>query len=274
MAGVSVLLVTHQSEVALDACLSELPSAEVAEVVVVDNASTDGSPDVAGKHGALVIKSTANRGFAWAANRAAEAARADILCFLNPDCRLGAEVLAAASESLGGGRLACAAPSLDEGNIVVNGRQPGYTRIKLLADVLETAWGDSPVVRWLRRRPRHHDQTWWWAHGACLLMGRKSFLGLGGFDEGYKLYMEDVDLGRRVSFAGGRVIGLPQRVLHSRSGSSSITPDHRRRLILEGRIRFGSVHYGTWFAAGLRLLAKPADPVRRCLGGRRTERSP
>lgn len=274
MTDLAVLVVSHQSAAALDACLSELPSPEVAEVVVVDNASADGSPGVARRHGALVIESTVNRGFAWAANRAAEAARADVVCFLNPDCRLTAEVLAAASEALGGGGLVCAAPSLDEGDIVVDGRQPGYTRIKLLADVLETAWGSSPVVRWLRRRPHHHDRTWWWAHGACLLMRRKDFLGLRGFDEGYMLYMEDVDLGRRVSFAGGRVIGLQQCVLHSRSGSSSISPDHRRRLILEGRIRYGAIHHGTWFAAGLRLLATPAGLVRRCLGAPRTERSP
>lgn len=274
MADLAVVLVSHQSAAALDGCLSSLPMAGVAEVVVVDNASTDGSQTVARRRGALVIESPINRGFAWAANRGAEAAQAPVVCFLNPDCRPTAGALTAAVAAVGGGGLVCAAPALDEGDTIVPGRQPGYTRIKLLADVLETAWGNSLLVRWLRRRPGHDDRSWWWAHGACMTIPRGVFLTLGGFDEGYLLYMEDVDLGRRISAAGGRVESLEERVGHARSGSSAISREHRRRLLLEGRIRYGARHHGRWFAAGLRCLAAPAGPVRLALRKHRLESTP
>ncbi|RPI08735.1 MAG: glycosyltransferase [Zetaproteobacteria bacterium] len=269
MADLAVVLVTHQSAAALAGCLAELPRRGVAEVVVVDNASLDDSAALARGHGAQVIESPVNRGFAWAANRGAETARAPVLCFLNPDCRPTAAALEAAVEAVSRGGLICAAPALDEGDTVVAGRQPGYTGIKLLADVLETSWGDSSLVRRLRRRPGHDDRSWWWAHGACLVMLRDGFLGLGGFDEGYMLYMEDVDLGRRLSAAGGRVVGLEVRVRHARSGSSVVSDEIRRRLLVQGRLRYAANHHGRLFAAGLRLLAAPSEPVRRAVGPRR-----
>jgi len=267
MSELQTILVSHNSEEALPLCLESLPGTLRRQAVVVDNGSRDASAAVAGALGARVVETGENLGFARGANIGARAATGEVLCFLNPDCTPPEDLFSQAVAALSGPGPACAAPSLDEGGELIPGRQPGYTRTRVLADALETAWGTVAPVRWLRRRPGHDDTSWWWAHGACLFIRRTTFLELGGFDERYFLYMEDVDLGRRLCSAGGEVLQLEAVVPHRRSHGAQVDPVRRRTRLLEGRLLFARLSYGGPFAAALRAATWPARPLWRLRAG-------
>src|SRR2546422_10975959 len=103
---VSVIIVNWNAGQALDACLASLAAGGVSapEVVLVDNASSDGSVGaVCARHPQVrLLETGANLGFAAGANRGAEAARGDVLVFLNPDARVLPGALPRLVEALAG----------------------------------------------------------------------------------------------------------------------------------------------------------------------------
>lgn len=107
--------------------------------------------------------------------------------------------------------------------------------------------------------PFHEDRSWSWSHGACLFIERAFFEALGSFDESYFLYMEDVDLGRRIADAGGEVVALDQRVMHHHGGRGARIGRARRRVLLDAsRIAYGRAVYGRVFASLLPGSTAPA----------------
>jgi N-acetylglucosaminyl-diphospho-decaprenol L-rhamnosyltransferase len=252
--AVSVVVVSFESAEALPACLDALARVPSLEVLVVDNASTDGSGALAERRGARLLQSGTNLGFGPAANRGAEAARGEVLCFLNPDCLVGPDAIEAGARALGASPRGCAVPDLLEGTTVVPGRQAGYTRLKILADVLESGRPTRWLGALLRRLPGHDDLSWAWPHGACLFVRRDRFLAAGGFDPRYFLYMEDVDFGRRLSADGDEVISLGLAVEHGGGGGSRVGSARRQQLLLAGRLLYARERYGRPFAAALGLL--------------------
>jgi GT2 family glycosyltransferase len=263
----AVILVTHNSAEPLDLCLGDIDEDLKPHVVIVDNASLDQTLVVAQRHGARVIANQQNIGFARAANAGARAADQRFLCFLNPDCLPSQELFLRGVQAMTANPCVSASPVLDEGTYgTLSGRQPGYTRLKLVGDMLRTNYGDNFLYRWLRARPDYHDRTWWWAHGACLFISRDLFLSLGGFDEQFFLYMEDVDLGRRLSAAGGEVVELDVRLRHLRGRSCRRVSAIRRLTLLNlGRVRYAAKYYGLTEALILGLIALPALPLRAAL---------
>ncbi len=94
--SLDVVVVTYNSAELLPPALEPLP-ARGARVIVVDNASTDGSADVARRLGAEVVENPVNAGFAAAANQGAALGDAELVLFLNPDARIDAGMLSPAS---------------------------------------------------------------------------------------------------------------------------------------------------------------------------------
>jgi N-acetylglucosaminyl-diphospho-decaprenol L-rhamnosyltransferase len=83
-----------------------------------------------------------------------------------------------------------------------------------------------------------------------------AFRHLGGFDEKYFVYMEDVDFGRRMSNAGGAVIALDHCLVHEGSRGSQISWKARKSLLDGARLAYAAHHHGSAFAAVLRLLSR------------------
>ena len=222
-APVSAILVSfHTGPVlwrALDALATQSP---LREVLLVDN----GNPgdvrtelDRRAAAGTLrLIRSERNRGFAAACNLAAAAAQGELLLFLNPDAvvppeGLGRMVAAMAGRSrpwIAGARLVGADGAERRG-----GRRGELTPSTALGDALG-----------LGRFNRHHEPlppgptelpT---ISGACLLIPVADFRALGGFDEGYFLHVEDIDLCRRLRATGGKVWFLPEVAVEHEGGSS------------------------------------------------------
>jgi N-acetylglucosaminyl-diphospho-decaprenol L-rhamnosyltransferase len=230
----SVLIVTYNSRPLIDRLLDTLARQIVglnAELVLVDNASHDGTADrVAERHPWVrLVRSPLNLGFAAANNLAAGQARGRLLLLLNPDALPEPGCLARGlalmdqhpDVGLAGARL-----------LAEDGRpQPSARMFPTLAQeaiVLSGLAARFPRSRWLGRL----DRTWAdpaqpaavdWVPGAFALVRHPLFRQLGGFDERYFLYYEEVDLCRRIGAAGGRVHYWPELRVRHVGGASART---------------------------------------------------
>lgn len=253
--SVTVIVVTYNSARTLPLCL-DLLAGQDCRIIVVDNGSSDTSREIAEKAGARVISNPANLGFAKACNIGAAAAETEILCFLNPDCLLDRKTVSEAIRRIEHQSAALYVPGYIEwSGGRVEGRQPGYTRLKLLADVLETT-RLRRLTRRLRRMPAIDDRSWHWPLAACLFVHRDTFREVGGFDESLWLYMEDVRLGEDAARHGIPTLDLGRHVIHFGAMGSSTTGMSRTEILVSGRLRYAEKRYGKRFARFLALLYK------------------
>jgi GT2 family glycosyltransferase len=205
MATVDVVIVTFDTrEITLD-CASRIVDSD-ARVIVVDNGSTDGTADAFDARGVTVVRFEEGVGFAQACNAGAAAGDSPLVLFLNSDvlARHGAlrtllDALDARVDAVAaGGRL------VDPGT---DATQPAYAPQRfpgvwtLVARVtgLERLGGDAVDPALLAERGTIEcDQP----AGACLLVRRDVFAAVGGFDERFWFWYEDVDLARRLHERG------------------------------------------------------------------------
>ncbi len=196
-------------------------------IVVLDNGSSDGSVAwLQSEHPNVeVIESASNLGFCTAMNRLVEASDADAVALLNNDTRPEPDWLQALHAAL------CSAP---EDVAAVSGRIVNWSGERLdFGRGLMTFDGHAfqldyqcPLAQ--ARAPVAGDELLF-ACGGNMLVRREVFLGLGGFDDSYFAYLEDVDLGWRMWAAGHRVVAAPDAVVHHRSMATSalLGNDHR-----------------------------------------------
>ncbi len=202
----------------LAGCLGALAAQDRAatEVIVVDNGSRDGSVEyLESEHPAVrLVALTENTGFAHAANRGIEAAAGELVALVNTDVVLSADWLARTSAALvadpQAAAVACKMLSLSE-----------PSRVYDAGDVLRR---DGACEQ--RGRFGLDDGRWDTAgevFGACAgaaLYRRDALLEIGGFDQRYFAYLEDVDLALRLRLAGWRCRYEPVVALHAGEGSS------------------------------------------------------
>jgi len=256
----TTVIVTYDSAEVVAQCLASLRCCSAGTVLVVDNASSDNSVELARAAGVGVHVLDRNHGFAVAANYGARAARSRFLCFLNPDCFVEAELLKTAATALRQDGRCIALPSfLHDDGVVIPGCQPGYTWKKLLADIIENNRHWPRVLRLLKGLPGYDSGSWKWPLCACAFIPRDLFLEVGGFDERYFLYMEDVELGLSISRIGGTVVALDSTVRHRSQTGSSVNPGRRLSLLNRARLQFARRHYGAFFEWLLRRVM----PARR-----------
>jgi GT2 family glycosyltransferase len=191
---ISAVIVTYDSASCVGRCIASVRDAlPDAELVVVDNGSHDDTISVVrgAAPQARVIQSGENLGFGRASNAGAEAARGSHVMFLNPDAVVTAVHRERLDRLLATRPFGLVAPAFEgEGDR----RRP------------ESSWGreyfthtlETLRPHGLRRRARHYQRERpAWVSGGMLLVSRKEFLGLGGFDPRFFLYYEDRDLSRR-----------------------------------------------------------------------------
>jgi N-acetylglucosaminyl-diphospho-decaprenol L-rhamnosyltransferase len=272
----SVVLVTYESVGDLPACLESLPEAAAPaepgagpplqlEVVVVDNASRDGSAELArglARDGlpVKVIESPTNIGFGRAANLGAAATGGGWLLIANPDTRFEPSSIARLVATIAADpTIGCVGPHLrnPDGSDYPTGRRFPSVLVGAVHAALSTVWPDNPATR--RYHMTNVDRTIPvqvdWVSGACMLLRRETWDRVAGFDPGYFMYAEDMDLCLRVKQAGWRVVfdGAAD-VEHTVGGSTRSRPygkvvDHHR-----SALRFYVRHY----RRDPRLLLTPA----------------
>jgi GT2 family glycosyltransferase len=248
---ISAIVVSYNTRDDLLRCLEALQAATGAalETIVVDNGSTDGSVDAVRARfpDVRAIANAANLGFARANNLGLRAARGEFVLVVNSDCevRPGAvaalcailetrpEVAIAGPRTVGsdGGPQVSFGPSLTP---VAEWRQGRLVRgVKA---------GDAAALRRAAALAAHEQEPEW-VSASCFLARRSALEAVGGFDESFFLYEEDVDLCLRVRLAGGRILYTPAaEVVHHLGRSMARAPVRARLEYHRSHLHFYAKH--------------------------------
>jgi GT2 family glycosyltransferase len=263
MTALSIVIVSFNAATDLAACLASLRDAPPAlphEIVVVDNASEDGSVEAARAGGAQVIALDRNAGFAAANNAGIRATTGELVLLLNSDTvappgaidALVARLRAVPEAGVAGPRLVDAQglPELSFGAMI------------------------TPLAEWRRKRRQRdidrdgHDSRDWlrnetsrehfvdWVSGACLLVRRRDAEAAGLLDERFFLYTEDVDFCHSIRLLGRKILFTPvTTITHLRGRSRASQPEASRRAYRRSHVAFYEKHHPLW-APVLRLYLR------------------
>ncbi len=279
MPRLDIVIVNWNSGPLLRRCVAsifagDLGSVALDRVVVVDNASTDGSAaTLEGPSPPLtVIHNPLNRGFAAACNTGAAESTADFLLFLNPDVELERDSLAGAAAFMernpdvavstirlcdpAGPTQRCCARLPTPGRMIA--QSIGLDRL------LPRLCKPHFLVDWDHADTRDVPQVM----GAFLLVRRHVFERLGGFDERFFLYYEDVDFCCRVAQAGGRLVhNASVSARHLGGGTTRSIKARRQFLAARSRIQYAAKHFGRPGAAAAILAGMALEPAARLIRG-------
>jgi len=254
----SIVVVTYRSKDHVLDCLRSLApalhgvdssgAAPVWECVVIDNDSRDGTPEAVERDAnwARVIRTGANLGYAKAVNRGIAATTGASVLVTNPDCVWAPGAIRALLAWLGGHpRCAIAAPRIlnPDGTLEYSARAypDSFTFLFNRYSLFTRVWPGNPWSRryllsdWDHATPRSVD----WVSGAAMLARREAVAAVGGMDEAFFMFNEDVDWCRRMNLAGWTVDYVPEASVVHHIGASK--RDVSNRVILE-RHR-GMIHY-------------------------------
>lgn len=225
--AIVAVVVTFQSSSTIDRCLQCLRQADdIAEIRVIDNGSLDDTMEIVQRHAShdprvRFIANPDNPGFAAANNQGVAASVSAWLAFINPDVMVKERTLADLRDRAAGlGEALLGVEQVDEQgqpDAAVRRRDPDF-----LAMLRSPGTGSKLAIA---RDPQQALQPVPALSGAVMLMPRALFVRIGGWDAGYRLHAEDLDLCRRVRDAGGQVaIANDLQVLHVRGVSSRSRP--------------------------------------------------
>jgi GT2 family glycosyltransferase len=265
---VSIVIVNWNSGPFLERCLRSLREhATGCEIILIDNASQDGSADFARnmKFPGLLIWNKTNAGFGPACNQGWKAARESEILLLNPDTECLPNSVAELAQ-----RLLSSPDCWAAGGRVINRQgknQPGFnlralpemgsTAAELL--LLDELW---PGNRWTRS---HRMANWNYDRAgeveqpaaACLMVRRSALEKIGGFDERFiPAWFEDVDLCKRIHDAGGKILYEPEARFVHEGGISlrTLAPEEFLRCYHRNQILYFRKHYGDRSAERVRRL--------------------
>jgi hypothetical protein len=270
----SIIIVSWNVKNDLIRCLKSLyenqPSSTF-EVIVVDNASTDGTVEAIKNNfpEVVVLSNSENRGFAAANNQGIERSRGKYILLLNPDTIAHPDSLNILinfmDENADVG--ACGPRLLNEDGTI----QPSARRFPAFRGALyrHTALRFLRIFRneykkWLMKDFDHKtqmdvDQVM----GAALMVKRSITDRIGTMDEQFFMYYEEVDLCYRVKQAGWRVVFVPAAVItHFGGQSSGQVPVGKRIMMLTSLLKFFRKHRGKSITAAFSCIFKPAIILR------------
>lgn len=277
MLGLSIIIVNWNAGQQLRDCIFSIGHANhknfvISEMVVVDNASADDSMDGINQLGVTVtvISNSINMGFAAACNQGAAVATGNYLLFLNPDTRLFENSLSAPFAFMqepenrnvgivgiqlldGQGHIAhsCARfPTLG----IFTAQALGLDRLPGLQHL------NTHMTDWAHDTTRPVDHV----IGAFYFMRRSLFDMLGGFDERFFVYLEDLDFSLRASKAGWSSVYLAEaQAFHAGGGTSSQVKAARLFYSLRSRLYYGFKHFTLITAWALLFITLAVEPWMR-----------
>ncbi len=276
---VSIVIVNWNAGLQLRACLASIAAAArsgfvLGEVVVVDNASRDRSVDQieAIRLPLRVLHNDHNRGFAAACNQGAAVLglEPDFFLFLNPDTQLRTDSLSAAvafMERAGHERYAVyGCRMIDESGRTTRScsRLPGtgtfVEKILGLDHLLPRVFHGLHLTEWDHESDRDVDHV----IGAFYFVRAARFRSLGGFDERFFVYLEDLDFSLRVRRGGERIrYSAASSVVHRGGGTSEPIPAERLAYALDSRLRYCDKHFSKVAAALVRFGTLHVEPLTR-----------
>lgn len=257
---VAVVIVNHETPDEVLACLETLDAAGAGEVVVVDCGSADGSVEtLRARRSDVTVLALDNVGYGRGANTGIAHTQAPFVVVANADTRFASGSLHRLAEAfVDAPDLAAAGPQVryPDGRPQASARTfPSLGQAAGHA-LLGLWWPDNPWTRAYRQADADPDaaRDVDWLSGCALMLRRDAFDDVGGFDPGYWMFVEDVDLGFRLRQAGWRVRFEPgAQVEHSVGASAS---GKRSRMVI-AHARSLDRFYRRAYAHGVGRLAQP-----------------
>lgn len=267
-AKLGVVTVSYHSQEALEGLIASLAESAVAPAatVVVNNAPED-QLELPALDGLSVVPAPGNVGYGGGINLGARALPPEVEWVLvtNPDVRLDPDALAILLDVAGNEPTAGAlGPRVlqPDGTTYPSARELPSLRTGVGHALLANVWLGNPWSRRYRGEGRATDGHWretGWLSGSCQLVRRSAFDAVGGFDESYFMYFEDVDLGARLAKAGWRNLYVPDaHAVHTgahstRGAAAAMRAEHHRSAYL-----YLSRKYSAWYLWPLRTTLKLA----------------
>ena len=296
MVDLSIVILSWNVRDLLRQCLESVASGHplpanspllVTEIIVVDNASSDGSVEMVHAEFPAVrlIANQTNRGYTGGNNDGIAAATGRYVMILNPDTRVLDDALAAlVSYADVHPDVGVVGPQLLNSDGSVQSSRRRFPT--LITGLFESTWLEPLAPRDVLRRynvldqPDDAIQEVDWLFGACFLVRREVIQQVGALDEGFFMYSEEMDWCRRIRQAGWKVVYLPEaQVIHYGGKSSDQVAAQRHIYFQTSKVRYFRKHHGALTAGVLRvaLLAMYAwqlvlEAAKGVLGHKRTLR--
>ena len=270
--SVDIVIVNWNSAGMLQACLDSVAAADhrrVNKIAIVDNGSIDRSAEVTSPDLALdIVEAGSNLGFGRACNLAAGRGDSDYILLLNPDAETSRDAIERAADCLD------ADPSIGVVGIMLTdraghphrhcARYPRWTSFignsLGLTRVLRRWFPPVMMIEFDHRSSRDVDHVM----GAFYMIRRSIFTAIGGFDERFFVYLEDLDLSLRVHRAGYRIRYLADATaFHHQGGTSERVKAHRLFYSLSSGIVYAFKHFPRWQAWMLTAVTYLIEPVSR-----------
>lgn len=266
MVDLSIIIVSWNVADLLSACLDSIyasvPADAAPEVIVVDSASSDGTPDVVRARFPQVtlLPQAENLGFTRCNNIGLEAARGRWLLLLNPDTEIPGDALQQMTAYLDAHPdVGIVGPhTLNTDSTHQSTRRRFPTR---LTAFFESTWLQGLAPRGLLDRFYVTDQPddgiypVDWVQGSALMTRREVYAQIGGLDPGYVMYYEELDWCKRARDAGWQAAYLgTARIVHHGGKSADQTGARKHILYQNSKLRYFRKHHGTGFAAVLRIF--------------------
>jgi N-acetylglucosaminyl-diphospho-decaprenol L-rhamnosyltransferase len=273
---VRVIAVTYSPGELLDRLLDSLPDACSVpyEVVLADNGSADGAPERAARRTEVqLLRTGTNVGYGTAANLGAADARTPYLLICNPDLLLAPKcvdlLLDAADRHVVAGAFG---PMISEpdGTLYPSARALPSLRNGIGHGLLANVWPGNPWSAAYRRdREDVREREAGWLSGSCLLVRRSAFEDVGGFDPGYFMYFEDVDLCDRLAKHGWSCLYVPTASVVHVGGTAT---GHQPRRMLKAHHDSAYRYLASRYPPPVTWLAKAGLAVRYRILSRRMPR--
>lgn len=258
---VGAVIVNFNAGAHLTDCVTALRAEGVEDIVVVDNGSSDDSLERATSAiGGIKVEHLPNPGYGAAANHGAKLIDNEVLFVINPDARVFPGAIKTMLERFDQDPdIAMVGPALsnDDGSIYPSARMfpsfvdgVGHAIVGLFTQ--ENRWSRRyKMADWGHSSFREVD----WISGAALFIRRKAFDSVSGFDDGYWMFMEDVDLSWRLSRLGWKIVYEPgAQVAHTGGVSTSST---NRPMVFVRAHHKSLVRYHRRTATGTKVLTLP-----------------
>jgi len=289
----SIIIVNWNVRDLLRRCLHSLlrPSTHPLqhEIIVIDNASNDGSVEMLRTEFPQVrlIANEENRGFTAANNQGLAVAGGRYLLLLNPDTEVVDDALTVMVRYMEEHpQVGVLGPRLlyPDGRLQPSRRRfPTFATALLESTVIQQWSPDNRVLRryYMRDTPDDETQEVDWLVGACLLVRREVYEQVGGLDEGFFMYSEELDWCKRIKEAGWRIVYLPTAtVIHHEGKSSEQVVAARHIYFQSSKVRYFRKHHGPiqgevlrWFLLGTYVYQAAREGVKWLLGHKRPLRA-